>query len=168
MKAIVLHQPWAQFVALGWKRVETRSWATKYRGPIAICAAKTTAHIGEAVALAAVAGRPASALPADGAWPLGCVVAVANVVGCRVMPSRPRFDSHDGAWLFEGGLRIPHAERVLGDLTPGRFAWALEDVRALPAPVPVRGRQGLWTLDEKTARAVRATLETPTAGAARP
>lgn len=39
VKAITLHQPWASFVALGVKAVETRSWATGYRGPLAIHAA---------------------------------------------------------------------------------------------------------------------------------
>jgi activating signal cointegrator 1 len=36
MKALTLHQPYASLVALGVKRIETRSWATSYRGPIAI------------------------------------------------------------------------------------------------------------------------------------
>lgn len=39
MKAIVLRQPYASLVALGLKRYETRTWATRYRGPLAICAA---------------------------------------------------------------------------------------------------------------------------------
>lgn len=34
-----LWQPWATLVALGVKSIETRSWSTKYRGPIAIHAA---------------------------------------------------------------------------------------------------------------------------------
>lgn len=36
MKALTLHQPWASLVALGVKTVETRGWATSYRGPLAI------------------------------------------------------------------------------------------------------------------------------------
>jgi hypothetical protein len=40
VKAISLWQPWASFIASGAKRIETRSWATSYRGPIAIHAAK--------------------------------------------------------------------------------------------------------------------------------
>jgi len=40
MKAISLCQPWADLIALGYKTVETRYWATKYRGPLLICAAK--------------------------------------------------------------------------------------------------------------------------------
>ena len=39
MKALTLHQPWASLIAIGAKKIETRSWATSYRGPLAIHAA---------------------------------------------------------------------------------------------------------------------------------
>ena len=39
MKVLTLHQPWASLVALGVKTIETRSWSTQYRGPLAIHAA---------------------------------------------------------------------------------------------------------------------------------
>lgn len=38
-KVLTLHQPWASLVSLGVKSIETRSWSTKYRGPLAIHAA---------------------------------------------------------------------------------------------------------------------------------
>lgn len=37
MKAISLKQPWANLVASGKKTIETRKWATKYRGDLVIC-----------------------------------------------------------------------------------------------------------------------------------
>src|SRR6266496_247116 len=40
MKAISLWQPWATLMALNFKKVETRIWETKYRGPLAIHAAQ--------------------------------------------------------------------------------------------------------------------------------
>lgn len=39
VKTLTLLQPWASLVACGAKKIETRSWATKYRGPLAIHAA---------------------------------------------------------------------------------------------------------------------------------
>lgn len=36
IKVITVWQPWATLIALRVKRLETRSWATKYRGPLAI------------------------------------------------------------------------------------------------------------------------------------
>jgi activating signal cointegrator 1 len=44
MKALTLWQPWASLVAFGVKTIETRSWSTKYRGPLAIHAAKKTVY----------------------------------------------------------------------------------------------------------------------------
>jgi len=40
IKAISLWQPWASLVANGLKLYETRGWPTKYRGVLAIHAAK--------------------------------------------------------------------------------------------------------------------------------
>jgi hypothetical protein len=36
MKALTIRQPWASLIALGVKHIETRSWSTRYRGPLAI------------------------------------------------------------------------------------------------------------------------------------
>ena len=40
IKAITLLQPYAALVAIGAKTIETRSWYTPYRGPLAIHAGK--------------------------------------------------------------------------------------------------------------------------------
>jgi len=37
LKALSLWQPWASLMALGVKRIETRSWQTQHRGPLIIC-----------------------------------------------------------------------------------------------------------------------------------
>lgn len=47
MTALSLWQPWASLIAHGAKTIETRGWATHYRGPLAIHAAKTTKGIDE-------------------------------------------------------------------------------------------------------------------------
>jgi hypothetical protein len=41
---LTLHQPWASLIALGVKTIETRSWSTKYRGPLAIHAGKKVVY----------------------------------------------------------------------------------------------------------------------------
>lgn len=40
MKALSIRQPWAWWIVNGPKRVENRTWATKYRGPVLIHAGK--------------------------------------------------------------------------------------------------------------------------------
>lgn len=45
MKAISLWQPWASLIAGGHKAIETRSWTTTYRGPLAIHATRKTSPV---------------------------------------------------------------------------------------------------------------------------
>lgn len=40
MKAISIKEPWASLILSGEKTIETRKWATKYRGPLLICVSK--------------------------------------------------------------------------------------------------------------------------------
>lgn len=40
MKALSIKQPWAWMIAKGHKTIETRTWATKYRGDLLIAASK--------------------------------------------------------------------------------------------------------------------------------
>jgi hypothetical protein len=44
MKAITTLQPWASLIACGAKKIEIRSWATRYREKIAIHAGKGFDH----------------------------------------------------------------------------------------------------------------------------
>lgn len=98
MKALTLYQPWATLVALGAKRVETRSWHTHYRGTLAIHAGSrpvpTGARVGDysvvrdadlaADAPSFVVRWPefASLNPHERWWalPLGAVVATCTLV----------------------------------------------------------------------------------------
>ena len=40
MKAISIKQPWADQIIFGNKKIEYRSWPTKYRGDVLICSSK--------------------------------------------------------------------------------------------------------------------------------
>ena len=40
MKALSIKEPWASMILNGVKTIETRTWATKYRGKILLCASK--------------------------------------------------------------------------------------------------------------------------------
>lgn len=62
IKAISIKQPWANMIAEGVKTIETRTWATRHRGPLLIVSSK----------------RP----KID---PAGCAVAIVRLVDCRTM-----------------------------------------------------------------------------------
>jgi hypothetical protein len=129
IKAISLWQPWASLMACGVKRHETRHWSTAYRGPIAIHASKTVD----------IAGAPDKlCLDALGPYwsktvPQGAVVAIGTLAA---VTAAERAADH-----------LTAADLAAGNFTPGRFAWRVEMVRRLQAPIPTIGRQGLfnWT-----------------------
>ena len=138
MKALSVMQPWATLIALGAKRVETRSWSTSYRGPLAIHPssrinreAAMSLHVPDIWEVLAAGGyHQGSGLASNPCGlPLGVVIAVAMLVDVqRITPDN-----------------VPaEPERSFGDYTPGRFAWFLHDVRRLPEPFEARGALGLW------------------------
>ena len=146
MRALTLTQPWASLIAIGASSVETRSWRSDYRGPLAIHAAKGFPR--EAMALCAT--EPfASALAAGGIervadLPRGAVIALCALLDVVPIPGERAFlrtlrevDRHPN----------PEWEIAFGDYSRGRFAWRLAEVCALAEPVVCRGMLGLWTVD---------------------
>lgn len=126
-------------MASGVKQNETRSWRTSYRGDLVICSAKRKPSPEEVAALEIY--EPTVAMPC------GCALCIVEIYDC--VPTA----------LFHGPtpLKISQAESDLGDYTPGRFAWRTRNCRPLRPPVPTRGCQGLWTLDEHALAAIKAS-----------
>lgn len=146
MKVITLTQPWASLVAIGAKRIETRSWSTAYRGPLAIHAAKTPDKTG-----AVVQAPFFSTLKAAGLDPMnlphGAIVAVCELRDCRIIGVElngiPTYAADD----MITAEPVWEPERSFGDYRAGRFAWVLTDIRRLPEPIPAKGALGLWNWD---------------------
>jgi activating signal cointegrator 1 len=131
--ALSLLQPWASLVALGNKCVETRSWATRYRGLLAIHASKRWHH--EDALLAQTepfrAAWRAAQIRTLRELPLGAVVAVCILTECR--------------HTEEVFPLVSDQERAFGNYQPGRWAWVLTDIHRLPKPMLARGALGVWT-----------------------
>lgn len=165
MRALSLWEPWAfLWGVLGAKRNETRSWATRYRGPIAVHAAKRwTADEREICRqapfqrrfLADLARRqPHLNLPDLQAQlpdyleqlPRGAFIGVVLLTDC--VPIEQAVET------------VGWEESCFGNYAPGRFAWETDGRGpwVLSEPLPVRGRQGLWTLDEATEAEIRRRL----------
>lgn len=142
MKVLSLTQPWASLMAIGAKRIETRSWATSHWGPVAIHASKGF----PAWAKEECMGEPFMGALMGGGFdgtrdlPLGAIVAVGNLhkVGRIAVPG-------DGN-IYVRGLELPITgdELEFGDFTPGRYGWVFTNVTRLPQPIPAKGSLGLW------------------------
>lgn len=142
MRVLSLTQPWATLMAIGAKRIETRSWPTSNRGPVLIHASKCctlddlhTATLKPFVDVLEDAGycrnwrRRGDGLLYPNDLPLGCIVAFGTLTHVEMI-------TRDN---------VPHEPELLfGDYTPGRYAWHFDDVRRLVTPVPAKGALGFW------------------------
>ena len=86
MKCISVKQPWATKIANGCKTIETRTWSTNYRGPLAIASSKKPCICPKRI------------------YPAGCVVCVVKLIDCRPMTAYDEAaaccDLYDGAWAW--------------------------------------------------------------------
>src|SRR5436190_4080221 len=97
MKVLTMRQPWATLTALGVRTIETRSWSTNFRGPLAIHAAarRPDRHpVGDWLPYEGLSGGWALehyasgeiGAPPDAVAPLGAIVATCTLVD--VVPIR--------------------------------------------------------------------------------
>ncbi len=125
MRAITLEQPFASLVSIGAKTIETRSWSTAYRGPLAIHSAKTFIPVTDSYcrSLLILAGLDCEQLP------LGKIIVIARLAGCKkvIAPEIPCYP-----------------QLAFSNFTPGWYALELADIKPMPKPVPADGGQGLW------------------------
>lgn len=147
MKAITLQQPWATLVAIGAKRLETRSWSTNYRGPLAITASKAWPHKAQMIALSSPFIERLNGAGYLPDIPLGVVVATCNLVDCLPMAAHiclpGIFDEYPD---LNTSMERRFGDFNVIDLHNGRRRWAfvLEDVKPLDKPVSVKGGLNLW------------------------
>jgi len=135
MKVLSLWQPWATLIAIGAKRIETRGWQTNHTGLLLIHAAKIRTEEGyhefsnhefsNHVRLFQDAGYNSFT-----DLPFGCVVALTALMDC--VPTK-----------YLGS--ISYLERSVGNYDEGRFGWILDQIHRIDTPVPLTGRQGLFT-----------------------
>ena len=176
MKVITLTQPWATLVAIGAKRIETRSWATKYRGPLLIHAAAGlgpggkrafyarcySTVFGNALAPAIKGTREIAGYTIPhfdaGKLPRGAIIARANLI--RIVETDDLLVDGRASVITGQGIETWHLsdqEVSFGDYTPGRYAWLLADVQPLATPIPAKGKLGLWEFDLPNHRTNQAT-----------
>lgn len=146
MKALTLTQPWATLVAIGAKKIETRSWNTTHRGPLAIHAAKGypqwakdicyQPHFKEALMLAGYS------LPQE--LPTGVIVATCELISTHQVDSMDWIPGKRGWSKGSYFWEATEKEKAFGDYSIGRYMWFLENVVALPEPVPAKGALSLW------------------------
>lgn len=154
MKALTLTQPYASLVIWEEKWLETRSWSTTYRGPLAIHAAKAIpSDLMERMKDECLNSRgwfwdafKRNWIAYPTALPRGAVLGTVELVNCvpveRVHVVRTmdlqRTEIHHGEYL------AGYQDEAFGDFSPGRYAWVLGNPVRFEQPIPARGALGLW------------------------
>jgi hypothetical protein len=128
VKAITIRQPWAWAVVFGIKRVENRTWATRYRGPRLIHAGKSRASLGREADLL-------PGLPPYDELPYRAIVGVVTLVDC-----------------------VPVDQAPPAPFTEGPWCWILADARPFRRPIPHRGLIRLFEVDDLAGGYARSEL----------
>ena len=128
MKALSIHQPWAWAILHAGKNVENRGWSTRYRGPLLIHASKTRSSYDREAQIdwEKVYGV---ALPPWDELMFGALVGVVELVDC-----------------------LPVSQVTASPWVEGPVCWVMSNPRAFTSPVPLRGAQGLFEVEDDTIR----------------
>jgi hypothetical protein len=145
-------EPYATLIALKEKKIETRSWKTKYRGRIAIHASKNMNKESKLdckipeylVILSPKYVQLVNDKKMTYHFNFGKVVAFTDLVDCVKMQAL--YEDHA---VLENGMIIKGNELLFGNFEPGRYAWILENVVGVEeVGEVVKGQLGLWELDK--------------------
>lgn len=128
MKAFTVHQPYAYAIVAGLKGYETRPRRTHIRGRVAV-------HAGEKITPFLKSVEDEMRL-GESLLHYGAVLGTVEIVDC--VPVEALIG------------KLSELERVLGDYTPGRFAWVLKNPVMFDRPIPARGFQGWWNWEERS------------------
>jgi activating signal cointegrator 1 len=144
MKCLSVLQPWASLILLGAKKIETRSWATKYRGLLLIHAGKGWNKAVEGMC----ALEPFQSALAAHKEPLprGCIIGQVELCDCIPIEDAKRYVQASPPEAMGG---FSEHELAFGDYTPGRWAWLLTAPQVVSLPMPYKGSLGIFNVKDE-------------------
>ena len=117
MKALSFKQPWAWLMCKGFKDIENRNWATRFRGRIYVHASKSKTDMDKetlAFILKRLSNRQASEfILAYNQLVFGAIIGELNIIGCM--------DLHPSPWFF------------------GKYGFLVSEPVLYGTPIPCRG-----------------------------
>lgn len=125
-------------MALKLKKIETRGWSTDYRGPLLIHAAKRKPRKDEMNYILHHLKATSRVDPYSIFYtmPFGAIVCEVYLYDCVKLDSenKPSLDTF---------------ERWAGNYENGRYMWLTQFVRRFDPPIPFRGQQGFFGINER-------------------
>ena len=144
IKALSILQPWPFAIFHMMKTCENRSWFTSYRGPLLIHAGQSTrllesgcAQIGRILGTTPEFVRKFNFRPDS----YGAFQGVVDLTGCDYVEAmRAAHERQAAEYASQRRMTIVLADQW----AEGPYCWWLANPRLLPAPVPYKGRLGLF------------------------
>jgi len=127
MKVVSIREPYATLIKDGIKKVETRSWKTKYRGPI---------YIHSCVAKSKIKERVKDLIKSELQY--GYIICKAELIDCIYMDEE----------YIEKVKKEDYNNYICGRYEIGRYAWVLDNIETLDKPIKIKGQLGLWNYDK--------------------
>jgi hypothetical protein len=138
MKCLSVMQPWASLILGGFKKYETRSWKTSYRGPLLIHASKRLPLYNADLVLKepflSTLDRMGYKNPKD--LPIGMILGRVHLDDC--IPTSELLEKH----------MIQELEYSFGDYSPGRYGWLVTNPTPLVVPLEYTGKLGLFDVPD--------------------
>ena len=121
MKALSLKQPWAELIVSGRKKIEIRSWNTKFRGEFLIHSSKIPDKNGM------------KKFGFGDELPLGKIVGKAKLINVKKYENEGDFDKDKDLHLAKEG--------------PNCYGFILEDIERVKK-IECNGKLGFWNFEE--------------------
>jgi activating signal cointegrator 1 len=164
MKVVTLQQPFASLYAKGLKRIETRSWNTKFRGEILIHAASGKKK--EFSDLYNSWKQPGEIMDNDyfkgvdfNDLPFGKIIGKVDIIGTvntndilqLKKENGPRFiikiDNPIDGTVLPNEWFFSELEFEFGNYNPNRYGWLSDNAVEFRNPIPAKGQLSLWNYD---------------------
>lgn len=149
-KVLSLLQPWADLVVRGHKKVETRSWNTKYRGPLLIHASGTYKKAGKEAhklwySQTCKQFFPEFIMDGNNGHQLGMAnLYYGAIIGSVELVETFQFGSDRSKEYFSSISREELFQEVaFGDCTEGRWGWLMKNP-VMFLPIPAKGSLNVW------------------------
>ncbi|MBY3621249.1 ASCH domain-containing protein [Paenibacillus sp. FSL K6-3166] len=140
MKVLSMIQPWASLFLSNEVQYETRTWNTKYRGPLAIHTSKkldsAACNDNTIQPLLRKHGLDKSNLPT------GQIIGVCTLINCFKV-----IENNHVSAVLEDGRIVSGNNYFLGDFRVGNYVWEVSNKELLVNYIPAKGKLGLWDYD---------------------
>jgi activating signal cointegrator 1 len=148
MRAVTVQVPYGPLIVNGIKEYETRTRPTKHRGLILIHSGKSTKSLNWILSqIEWTEGQKrfdAMASVLADKLVYGAIIGYADLVECYPVEDLTNV--------------LTERERLLGDFTPGRYAWQMKHARAFETPIPCKGQLGLWNVSAEIEDKIKAAV----------